>query len=188
MNWKNGRCRASMIYDNVHEKSPKNPCTRKCTRFFRANMVLCGTIKHHNKTSNQGFTALWHALGLCKLMGYASSLSATNIDYQWFASYVHENVHETPDFTPISGVFLFRFFLFLPQLKHWYSTDFPFNTYFSPRNNTFFATLCKKSGNRVQQKNEARRQNRASTLFPSDEPGLSQQCGAKVMNLIQNLA
>ena len=34
------------------------------------------------------------------------------------------------------------------------------------------------NGNRVQQKqNEARRQNRASTLFPGDEPGLSQQCG-----------
>ena len=65
-----------MIYDNVHEKSPKKPRTRKCTRFFGANMVLCGTIKHHNKTSNQGFTALWHVLELCKLMGYASSLSA----------------------------------------------------------------------------------------------------------------
>lgn len=37
------------------------------------------------------------------------------------------------------------------------------------------------NGNRVQQKqNEARRQNRASTLFPGDEPGLSQQCGCKV--------
>ena len=36
------------------------------------------------------------------------------------------------------------------------------------------------NGNRVQQKqNEARRQNRASTLFPGDEPGLSQQCGCK---------
>ena len=44
-------------------------------------MVLCGTIKHHNKTSNQGFTALWHALELCKLMGYASSLSAKPADY-----------------------------------------------------------------------------------------------------------
>ena len=105
MNWKNVRCRDSMIYDNVHEKSPKKPRTRKCTRFFGANMVLCGTIKHHNKTSNQCFTALWHVLELCKLMGYASSLSAINIENQWFAKFVHENVHETPDFTPISGVF-----------------------------------------------------------------------------------
>ena len=41
------------------------------------------------------------------------------------------------------------------------------------------------NGNRVQQqKNEARRQNRASTLFPGDEPGLSQQCGCKGTNFI----
>lgn len=45
------------------------------------------------------------------------------------------------------------------------------------------------NGNRVQQqKNEARRQNRASTLFPVDEPGISQQCGAKIQNLFQILA
>ena len=31
------------------------------------------------------------------------------------------------------------------------------------------------NGNRVQQKNEARRQNRASALFPGATPGLSQQ-------------
>lgn len=44
--------------------------------------------------------------------------SAINLENQGFTKLVHENVHETPDFTPISGVFLFRFFLFLPQLKH----------------------------------------------------------------------
>ena len=54
----------------------------KMYTIFRGNMALCGTIKHHNKTSNQGFTALWHVLELCKLMGYASSLSAINIENQ----------------------------------------------------------------------------------------------------------
>lgn len=45
------------------------------------------------------------------------------------------------------------------------------------------------NGNRVQQKqNEARRQNRASTLFPMRCKGLSQQCGAKIQSLYQILA
>ena len=44
------------------------------------------------------------------------------------------------------------------------------------------------NGNRVQQKNEARRQNRASTLFPGDNRGFRNNVGAKLLNLIQNLA
>ena len=153
MNSKNGRCRASMNYDNVHEKCPKKPCTRFCTRFCGANMALYDTIKHYGQSDNQAFKALWSVMALYKTGGYASSLSAINIENQWFAKFVHENVHETPDFTPISGVF-----------------------------RVFFGRFG--NGNRVQQKNEARRQNRASTLFPGDEPGLSQQCGCKGTNFI----
>lgn len=45
------------------------------------------------------------------------------------------------------------------------------------------------NGNRVQQKqNEARRQNRASTLYPGDNRGFRNNVGAKLLNLIQNLA
>ena len=76
MNSKKGRCRASMNYDNVHEKCPKKPCTRFCTRFCGANMALCGTIKHHGQCDIQAFTALWSVMALYKTGGYASSLSA----------------------------------------------------------------------------------------------------------------
>lgn len=82
MNSKKGRCRASMNYDNVHEKCPKKPCTRFCTRFCGANMALCGTIKHHGQCDIQAFTALWSVMALYKTGGYASSLSAINIDFQ----------------------------------------------------------------------------------------------------------
>ena len=37
--------------------------------------------------------------------GSNPSLSAINIDFQRFTKFVHENVHKTPDFKPISGVF-----------------------------------------------------------------------------------
>ena len=94
-----------MIYDNVHEKSPKNPCTRECTRFFGANMVLCGTIKHHNKNEKPCVLGFWHFLTSERIAGLSASLSAINLENQDFTQNVHENVHETPDFTPISGVF-----------------------------------------------------------------------------------
>ena len=81
MNSKKGRCRASMNYDNVHEKCPKKPCTRFCTRFCGANMALCGTIKHHGQCDIQAFTALWSVMALYKTGGYASSLSAKPADY-----------------------------------------------------------------------------------------------------------
>ena len=81
--------------------------------------------------------------------GSNPSLSAINLGNQGFAKFVHENVHETPDFNTISGVF---YCIFL--------TD-------------------------VHERSPA--QNRASPLFPGATPGLSQQCGCKVMNLLQNL-
>lgn len=102
MNSKKGRCRASMNYDNVHEKCPKKPCTRFCTRFCGANMALCGTIKHHGQCDIQAFTALWSVMALYKTGGYASSLSATNAENQQIAK-------QTPSFTPKnvkSGVFV----------------------------------------------------------------------------------
>ena len=39
--------------------------------------ALCGTITHHNKNTNQCFTAFWNVLALCKLIGYRAFLSAS---------------------------------------------------------------------------------------------------------------
>ena len=95
------------------------------------------------------FNGAWYCVALCGLVGFRASLSAINLENQGFAKFVHENVHETPDFNTISGVFYCIF-----------PTD-------------------------VHERSPA--QNRASTLFPGATPGLSQQCGCKVMNLLQNL-
>ena len=64
------------------------------------------------------FNGAWYCVALCGLVGFRASISAINLENQGFAKFVHENVHETPNFNTILGVFLFRFFLFLPHLKH----------------------------------------------------------------------
>ena len=110
-------------------------------------------VKHDIRSS--GEMAEWSIAAVLKTVevrasgGSNPSLSAINLENQGFAKFVHENVHETPDFNTISGVFYCIF-----------PTD-------------------------VHERSPA--QNRASTLFPGATPGLSQQCGCKVMNLLQNL-
>ena len=110
---------------------------------------------HRFSNEEHGEMAEWSIAAVLKTVvlrgtgGSNPSLSAINLENQGFAKFVHENVHETPDFNTISGVFYCIF-----------PTD-------------------------VHERIPA--QNRASTLFPGATPGLSQQCGCKVMNLLQNL-
>ena len=61
-------------------------------------MALYGTIKHYGQSDNQAFKALWSVMALYKTGGYASSLSAINLENQGFTQNVHENVHETSEF------------------------------------------------------------------------------------------
>ena len=82
MNSKPVQCQGLMNFDDVHEKWNKNPCTRFCTRFCGANMALYDTIKHYGQSDNQAFKALWSVMALYKTGGYASSLSAINIENQ----------------------------------------------------------------------------------------------------------
>ena len=59
-------------------------------------------IVWHYKTPQQNIKSRFYGIvariELCKLMGYASSLSAINLGNQGFTQNVHENVHETSEF------------------------------------------------------------------------------------------
>ncbi len=87
--------------------------------------------------------------------GSNPSLSAKRLEYQWLSKLVHENVHETPDFTPISGVFY-----------------------------VFSAMVI------VYNKNKMKPGDKTGLLHcsPAMNRGFRNNVGAKVMNLIQNLA
>lgn len=61
-------------------------------------MALCGIVKHRWKRRKALFYAKWHFVELYFIKGLTSSLSAINIENQWFMKFVHENVHETPEF------------------------------------------------------------------------------------------
>ena len=61
-------------------------------------MVLCDTIKHHNKNGKPCALGFWHFLTSERIAGFSASLSAINLGNQGFTQKVHENVHETSEF------------------------------------------------------------------------------------------
>lgn len=63
------------------------------------------------------FSTIWDFMVLSEMVGRASIISAINLENQGFTKFVHENVHKTPNFNTILGVFFFRLFLFLPHLN-----------------------------------------------------------------------
>ena len=148
-------------------------------------MALCGIIKHHDKNEKPCVLGFWHFLTSERIAGFSASLSAINIDFQWFAKFVHENVHETPDFTQISGVFMriFRRILFFdvhgctkPRLFQWFTT-------FSVYNYVHFPGLLNFKHTKKPGCNSPANYHRSGCNSP-----FRNNDGAKVMNLIQNLA
>lgn len=65
-------------------------------------MILCDTIKHHNKNGKPCALGFWHFLTSERIAGFSASLSATNAENQQIAK-------QTPSFTPknVKSVFLF---------------------------------------------------------------------------------
>lgn len=61
-------------------------------------MILCDTIKHHNKNGKPCALGFWHFLTSERIAGFSASLSAINLGNQGFTQNVHENVHETSEF------------------------------------------------------------------------------------------
>ena len=58
MNWKNGRCRDSMIYDNVHEKKPQKTTYTKMYTIFRGKY---GIVWHY-KTPQQNIKSRFYGI------------------------------------------------------------------------------------------------------------------------------
>lgn len=56
-------------------------------------MILCDTIKHHNKNEKPCALGFWHFMTSERIAGFSASLSAINIEIQCF-------IELTPDFTP----------------------------------------------------------------------------------------
>lgn len=69
-------------------------------------MILCDTIKHHNKNGKPCALGFWHFLTSERIAGFSASLSAFNLDYQGVAKQVPEKV-------PKKYFFGFLFTLFL---------------------------------------------------------------------------
>lgn len=61
-------------------------------------MILCDTIKHHNKNEKPCALGFWHFMTSERIAGFSASLSAINLGNQGFTQKVHENVHETSEF------------------------------------------------------------------------------------------
>ena len=102
MNWKHAQWPNLTNYDG---KECRKTCTRFCTRIYDKFLLLCGILQYRKFRFVIDWMVFWYCVALCEIIRFRASLSAINLENQGFAKFVHENVHETPDFNTISGVF-----------------------------------------------------------------------------------